>query len=580
MAYRVLARKWRPQAFDDVVGQEHITDVLKNSIETGRIHHGYLFTGIRGIGKTTTARILAKALNCEHGPTPTPCNACEFCREITDGYSMDVEEIDAASNRGVDDVRVLQENVSYAPSRSRYKIFIIDEVHMLTKEAFNALLKTLEEPPGNVVFIMATTEIWKIPMTILSRCQKFKFKTGASAEIIRLLGKIAAHEQVTISEKSLALLAKTSGGSVRDAETLLDQVISYCGKTVLEGEVRHVLGLPGQRLLNAFLSAILAHRTPHVFALMEQLVSEGHNLRFFCMELMERARNLIILKITQTPDRYLSLFDYTRGDLEQFARMTSLSELRQLYWMLVDAEREMKFSPNPRLMLEMALSRMAQAQELAPLDEMSRRLKQIQAQIAHASPTVAQAREHSPALTAEAHSVSPPAQAFQPSQDAQRVWSDLLEQMKKQRSSLWSRLKNAVPVKLTAHELMIGFHEDAEFSKRTIEQPKDQAFLQEFFQRYFGQPMRLTVTTHNAAPSIEAIQEQHEQRLAALPKPEIQPPPQTARSAPAPAEPRSKEYGENKGGGWQKRSNSPKYRPPIEVSAQDVVRMFDGKIIV
>ena len=577
MVYQVLARKWRPQVFEDVVGQEHITDVLKNSIETGRIHHGYLFTGIRGIGKTTTARILAKALNCERGPTPTPCNVCEFCREITDGYSMDVEEIDAASNRGVDDVRVLQENVGYAPSRSRYKIFIIDEVHMLTKEALNALLKTLEEPPGNVVFIMATTEIWKIPMTILSRCQKFKFKNGASTEVIGLLGKIAAHEQVAISEKSLALLAKTSGGSVRDAETLLDQVISFCGHAAREDEVRHALGIPGQRLLNAFLSAILEHRTPHIFSLMEQLVSEGHNLRLFCMELMERTRNLIILKTTQSPDRYLSLFDYTRSDLERFARMTSLSELQQVYWMLADVEREMKFSPNPRLLLEMALSRMTHAQELASVDEMLRQLKEIQAQMARTQPV---AQETSPALTAEPQRVSPPAQAFQPSQDARRVWSDLLEQIQAQRPSLSARLKNAIPVELTAHELIIGFHEDAEFSKNMLEQPKDQAFLHEFFQRYFGRPMRLTVTTHNAAASSEAIRERHEQRLAALPRVEIQPQPQATRTASAAPEPRAKEYGDNKGG-WQKRSNSSKsaYRPPVEVSAQDVARMFEGKII-
>ena len=193
MAYQVLARKWRPQVFENVVGQEHITDVLKNSITTGRLHHGYLFTGIRGIGKTTTARILAKALNCVHGPTPTPCNQCEFCREISEGYSMDVEEIDAASNRGVDDVRVLQENTNYAPSRSRYKIFIIDEVHMLTTEAFNALLKTLEEPPPNVVFILATTEPWKIPLTILSRCQQFTFKPGSSSQVMTLLKKDRAH---------------------------------------------------------------------------------------------------------------------------------------------------------------------------------------------------------------------------------------------------------------------------------------------------------------------------------------------------------------------------------------------------
>ena len=325
MSYQVLARKWRPQAFDDVLGQEHITSILKNMLETGRIHHGYLFSGIRGIGKTTTARILAKALNCVQGPTSKPCNQCEFCKEITEGYAMDVEEIDGASNRGVDEVRVLKDDVSYAPSRSRYKIFIIDEVHSLTDQAFNALLKTLEEPPSNVVFIMATTEPWKVPMTILSRCQQFKFRASSSGELVGLLKTLAQREQVAVSDDSLALIAKTAGGSVRDAENLFDQVIGFSGNVIRDDNVRYVLGIPDHQILQAFLTALFEHQTARVFALMEQLVSQGYNFRFFCMELMERIRNLLVLKIAKHPDPYLVLFDYSRAEIERYAFQTTLS---------------------------------------------------------------------------------------------------------------------------------------------------------------------------------------------------------------------------------------------------------------
>ena len=580
MAYQVLARKWRPQVFDDVVGQEHIADVLKNSIATGRIHHGYLFTGIRGIGKTTTARILAKALNCEHGPTPTPCNGCEFCREITNGYSMDVEEIDAASNRGVDDVRVLQDNVNYAPSRSRYKIFIIDEVHMLTKEAFNALLKTLEEPPGNVVFIMATTEIWKIPMTILSRCQQFKFKNGSPEQVIALLKKIAAHERRIISDKSLSLLAKTSGGSVRDAENLLDQVFSFCDNVVRDHEVRYVLGIPEQRLIHAFLSAILEHRAAHLFTLMERLVSGGYNLRLFCMELLERVRNLIVLKTASDADKYLTLFDYSRQDLEQFAALTSLSELQQLYWMLADVEREMKFSPNPRLILEMALTRMARVQALTPLPDM---VRQLQQQLPEASPGVPHVRERSAEMLQEARPAAamPPVASFQPPQDVERVWNDLLARVNAERKSLAPSLKKAIPVELTAQELVLGFHQDAEFMRNTVENPKNQAFLNELLQAYFGRPMRIKTTIHHAAASFEAIREQHEQRLAELPRFEAPPPDAAPRQASASMPSRPKQDWQTKGGdgGWQRRESKSSYKPPVEISVQEVVRMFEGTIV-
>ncbi|MGE5855121.1 MAG: DNA polymerase III subunit gamma/tau, partial [Syntrophaceae bacterium] len=232
MEYLVLARKWRPQVFEDVVGQDHVITTLRNAIRLGRVAHAFIFSGPRGVGKTSVARILAKALNCEKGPSEIPCNACANCREITEGSSMDVREIDGASNRGIDEIRELRENVKFSPSSSRYKIYIIDEVHMLTKEAFNALLKTLEEPPEHVMFIFATTEVHKVPATILSRCQRFDFRRISIEEIMTRLRYIAGEEKVTIDEDALMVIAKKGDGSLRDSQSIFDQVRSFCGNTI------------------------------------------------------------------------------------------------------------------------------------------------------------------------------------------------------------------------------------------------------------------------------------------------------------------------------------------------------------
>lgn len=237
MAYQVTARKWRPQTFAELVGQQHVARTLQNALRQGRMAHAYLFTGTRGVGKTTTARILAKALNCEQGPSPEPCNQCALCQAITLGSSLDVLEIDGASNRGIDEIRDLREKIRYAPARSRYKIYIIDEVHMLTEHAFNALLKTLEEPPPQVVFIFATTEPQKVPITILSRCQRFDFHKVASAEIVQCLGKIAEQENIHISSVALHRISRRAEGSLRDAQTLFDQVVAYCGLKVSDDDV-------------------------------------------------------------------------------------------------------------------------------------------------------------------------------------------------------------------------------------------------------------------------------------------------------------------------------------------------------
>ena len=287
MSYLVLARKWRPQTFSDLIGQEHVSQTLKNAIEGGRVAHAFLFTGARGVGKTSSARILAKALNCDHGPAAEPCNACAACSEITAGNSVDVFEIDGASNTGVDDIRELRDNIKYLPSRSRYKIFIIDEVHMLSTNAFNALLKTLEEPPPHVKFIFATTEPHKVPITILSRCQRFDFKRIPLPMIISRLRFIVESERIAISDESLIVIGRKGDGSMRDSLSTLDQVLAFCGDTVADEDVVTLLGVVDRRLLQDTCDAVCARDTAAVLDIVKKVDAFGSNMRHFCHELIE-----------------------------------------------------------------------------------------------------------------------------------------------------------------------------------------------------------------------------------------------------------------------------------------------------
>ena len=579
MSYRVLARKWRPQVFDDVLGQEHVTSILKNMLATGRIHHGYLFCGTRGIGKTTTARILAKALNCVHGPTPTPCNQCEFCKEITAGYALDVEEIDGASNRGVDEVRVLQDDVGYAPSRSRYKVFIIDEVHSLTKEAFNALLKTLEEPPPNVVFILATTEPWKVPLTILSRCQQFKFRPGSAVELVGLLEKLAAHEQITISPHSLALLVKTAAGSVRDAENLFDQVVGFSGQVVADKDVRYVLGIPDQELLRAFLTALLTHRTAQMLTLLEQLMSQGASLRLFCLELLERLRNLIVLKIAPQPEPYLVLFDYSRAELERYAPQTTLSELQQLYWLLAEAERQIKFSPTPRLLLEMACTKMAAVQALEPLAELDRQLAEIKDLLAAPPPIPstppfddAQARLKTTAAQPQPDRENP---AILPAQELGPVWEAVVALVKQERPAFAPYVAKAIPLALTQDTLTLGFAKENSFAKSQFEDQKKTTVVQEALQAMLGRSVRVVTTFHTAAAA-PIVWETPPPPEIVRPAPVVKPPPPAARPTPNAAPKNTADSKDN----WKNRAKKParQYKPPVQVTVQEIVKLFDGEI--
>jgi len=377
MSYLVLARKWRPQVFEDVVGQRPITQTLQNAISQKRVAHAFLFTGARGVGKTSTARILAKALNCEMGPQINPCNQCTTCKEITNGTSMDVIEIDGASNRGIEEIRELRENVRYSPAKSRYKIYIIDEVHMLTREAFNALLKTLEEPPSHIVFVFATTEPHKIPATILSRCQRYDFKRIPLREIIGSLKKIVEEEKVQISQRGLLLIAQESEGSMRDAQSLLDQVISYGGKDVRDEDIAEVLGVIDQKILYDTIEAIAEKNAEQCMKIVEHVYHYGYDIQHFCQELLQYLRNLILLKVSEHPEELMELPEEELGPLKRQAEKFRFDQLNHLFNLLLRGEEEVAHSTFPRTMLEMTLIRMATLQPILPIDEILKKLEAL-----------------------------------------------------------------------------------------------------------------------------------------------------------------------------------------------------------
>jgi len=356
MDYQVSARKYRPGTFDDVIGQPHVVQTLMNAIASKRVAQAYLFSGTRGVGKTTVARILAKALNCERGPTGSPCAVCVNCIEITQGNSVDVIEIDGASNTSVDDVREIRENVKFAPFRGQYRIYIIDEVHMLSNSAFNALLKTLEEPPGHVVFIFATTEIHKIPATILSRCQHYNFRRIARTEIVERLCHVAAQDHIMIEDRSLAALARASEGSMRDALSLLDQAMAFGGKTVVHADLELLLGAVPQELVRAMIQALVAQDSAAALHVLSTLLDRGHDLRAYCAEIVEYLRNMLVVSVT-APHEWPRLIEASSEDLAQFASdkgSFSPDELQQLFAIFIQAEDSLRASAHPRFVLETA----------------------------------------------------------------------------------------------------------------------------------------------------------------------------------------------------------------------------------
>jgi len=367
MSYLVLARKWRPQTFAEVIGQGHVTQTLQNAIKYNRIPHALLFCGPRGVGKTTVARILAKSLNCEKGPTPEPCNQCISCREVTQGVSLDVYEMDGASNRGIDEIREIRENVRYVPSRGRYKVYIIDEVHMLTKEAFNALLKTLEEPPSHVIFVFATTEPHKIPATIVSRCQRFAFRRISSQLLYQRLKFIAEQEGIEITDDAIWLIVRAAAGGLRDALSLLDQVISFSLPPIQADHVQAILGLFDTRLIIDIIQAILSQNLKQSMKIIAQISEEGEDIKEFYSQLVAYWRHLLMLKLD--PETSLvDLPDYEMEQLKSLAEMATLSQLEQLFNMLLNEEPFLRSTTQPRFVLEALLVRLTEFARIVPIE--------------------------------------------------------------------------------------------------------------------------------------------------------------------------------------------------------------------
>lgn len=379
MSYQVIARKYRPQTFADLTGQEHISRTLGYALDHQRLHHAYLFSGVRGTGKTTSARILAKGLNCHSGVTSQPCLQCPSCLEIAAGNSLDVLEIDAASNTGVDNVRdVIINNIALAPARDRYKVFVIDEVHMLSNSAFNALLKTLEEPPKHVVFIMATTELHKVPDTILSRCQQFEFRQIPAEKIFQRLRTIADNEKININDIALREIARAGAGSLRDAQSAFDQVIAFSGAAISEEDVTASLGLVGARTLGQVAEAIAAQDVASLLTLIEEVTTRGYDLRNFTRELMGYWRHLLVIQSGITDSQVLGVADVEVARLRELARQFSEEDLVRGFHFLAETEKQIKDSPHPRFQLEIGLVKLAQAARLRSLAELLHRLEALE----------------------------------------------------------------------------------------------------------------------------------------------------------------------------------------------------------
>ena len=532
MAYIVLARKWRPQTFEKVVGQEHITKTLANSIEQGRIAHAYLFAGPRGVGKTTTARILAKALNCESGPAPVPCNSCTNCKEITDGNSLDVLEIDGASNRGIDEIRNLRDSVKLAPANSRYKVYIIDEVHMLTIHAFNALLKTLEEPPSHVVFMLATTAPNKLPATILSRCQRFDFRRIKIYDIIQRLRDIAQDEGLKIDDQTLLLIARSAQGSMRDGMSILDQLISFRGKEIRLADVRTILGLAPQEAFLGLTKAIIDRDTRAGLAMVEDLVDQGYDIPRFVGDLMEHFRNLVVVKLKEDlVDLPENTIEQLRGQSQHF----SLESLLRMMDILSETQEEMRRSDQKRLFLEVLVARLTRLEPLVRLDEVLQRLEALENRLASshveglASTSLSQApqkadepriipkgflrgeqvglkasvsEEASQAIPGEA-ATGPLRQRSEASEPRpfgrevnlegiRRAWPEIVEAIRGVKPSVGAFLAEGEPVEAGKSGITIGF--DKEFFKESVEDPANRKVVEDGVRKVLGRKIRVSYT--------------------------------------------------------------------------------------
>ena len=560
--YVVLARKWRPQQFDDVVGQEHVARTLSNALTAGRIAHAYLFAGPRGVGKTTMARLLAKALNCQGATTSTPtaCGQCESCLEIAQGIAADVMEIDGASSRGINEIRELRERINYAPLKGRRRVYIIDEVHMLTNEAFNALLKTLEEPPPHVVFIFATTELHKVPATIQSRCQQFLFRRLSRREIVSRLELIAQREGFTLSPAGLAMIAQAADGSLRDALSLLDQAVAFGGPSISEEELRQLLGVIDRRQMTELIESLAQRDATAALTVIRSLSRQGQELRQLCGMILEWLRHLAVAKVcgaaaTEENASLLDLPEEERQAVERLSSRFSAEELQRLFLLWGRVAEELKGSLDPLFAIEMGVVRSTQLPALESFGSLLQKVLELEqrlgggaaapfttatpvaskparqagqqeekgmmggtdrgvhrsAPLAQAAPEVGRPQEVNPSVekkiasqAATSEPVAEPAAAPAATPELTAAWAAILEVVQQQKPYLATYLAAFSPVEITGRDLVIGCPANSAVMADRIQTASNKEFLETAIARQFGRPLRLKViTVQGAIGSIE-----------------------------------------------------------------------------
>lgn len=563
MSYLVLARKWRPQNFDDVVGQKPIVQTLRNALSRDRVAHAMIFSGVRGVGKTTIARIMAKALNC-HNPDEAPCDHCSSCKEIKSGQSIDLHEIDGASNRGIQEIRDLKENLRFLPASERFKVIIIDEVHMLTTEAFNALLKTLEEPPEHVYFMFATTELHKVPVTILSRCQRYELKRIPFEELKAFFARIAKNESVTIADGALEIIATEADGSVRDGLSLLDQIFSFGGETVTEKDLRQVLGLVDRKifvllateLLNANLALALKH--------LNDSYNQGMDLKRFAQGLLYCFRSLIICAVSKEPEAILDVSDAEMSALKNLAGAYSSESLISVFDVLLKGVEALQYSTQPRMALEMCFVKAVQLTDIVPVATLLSRLDALIAGqpkeiVDPELPTDSKALESAPLLETinnkvETESLAPPENQeeisepipeddpeddiendqqelaeFEPEytilqpkvlqpvpKNVVKEWGGFLDHVRERKKWMGSTLGLAEKVREIDGQLVIKFDEQSECLY--LQEPPNLKLLTEFAQDFFQKELDVKIEVAGLNGGVDGGEGQPQEERRALAK--------------------------------------------------------------
>jgi DNA polymerase-3 subunit gamma/tau len=539
MSYEVLARKWRPQTFEDVIGQEHIAKTLMNAIRGDRVAHAYLFSGSRGVGKTSVARIFAKAINCTEGEPGTPCNKCRSCVAITEGSSVDVQEIDGASNRGIDEIRELRDSIKYMPSSSRYRVYIIDEVHMLTLPAFNALLKTLEEPPDHVKFICATTETHKVPVTIISRCQRYDFKRIPMARIIAHLRTITNKEEIEIEQSGIAIISREAEGSMRDAESLLDQVISFAGQRIAEKDVTDILGIIDRSIIFETSAAMIEGSSEKCIHIIEKIYNHGHDIKEFYKTLMVQFRNLL-MSLISTQDHLLNLSDRDKEEIQKQAQIAGEEKLHAMLNFLIKREGSLRYSSSPRLILETTLIKLCHMDDFLSFGDLLRKIGALEKRLAN-SPVQDKAdiaqQISDPANKWDGNKNSPDIEkSTQVPMPKEKTWEDFLAFLVKKNGPMYAILKGWKLKLFENSELEIVGEGDS-FSSDYFDDGDRYDQLTNYCKDFFDRNVQVKISVRKADSSLQP------------------------KKAAAPS-----------GAGKTKTTNLP---PPV----QDVMTLFEGKIV-